>query len=187
APDADAEQADADRPHIIDATIEADIAKRAAEQATAAASKSPSDPDAINGAKRAALDAEAITIPVEPKLIADDITPEAAKTLLAEQSEIGRASCRERAQEPVDAESAEDGIRDFHVTEFRRVLFRSIAKRAAEQATAAASKSPSDPDAINGAKRAALDAEAITIPVEPKLIADDITPEAAKTLLAEQS
>ncbi|HLU27371.1 MAG TPA: DUF3987 domain-containing protein, partial [Glycomyces sp.] len=84
--DAEAELADAIRPQIIEATIEADIAKRAAEQATAAASKSPSDPDAINGAKRAALDAEAITIPVEPKLIADDITPEAAKTLLAEQS-----------------------------------------------------------------------------------------------------
>ncbi|WP_026932259.1 YfjI family protein [Glycomyces tenuis] len=84
--DAEAELADTIRPQIIEAVIEADIAKRAAEQATAAASKSPSDPDAINGAKRAALDAEAIAIPVEPKLVADDITPEAAKSLLAEQS-----------------------------------------------------------------------------------------------------
>jgi hypothetical protein len=84
--DAEAELADAARPAIIEAITEAEIARRAAEQALAVASKNPSDPDAVNNAKTAALDAEAATIPVEPKLIADDITPEAAKSLLAEQS-----------------------------------------------------------------------------------------------------
>ena len=82
---AEAELAEAARPAIIEAATEAEIAKRAAEQALAAASRDPSDPDAANGAKSAAMEAEAITIPVEPKLVADDITPEAAKTLLAEQ------------------------------------------------------------------------------------------------------
>lgn len=84
--EAEAELADAARPAIIEAVTEAEIARRAAEQALAAASKNPSDPDAANGAKSAAMEADEITIPVQPKLVADDITPEAAKSLLAEQS-----------------------------------------------------------------------------------------------------
>ncbi|MCD0442486.1 DUF3987 domain-containing protein [Glycomyces sp. A-F 0318] len=83
--DAEAELAEAARPRIIEAITEAEIAKRAAEQALAVASKNPGDPDAANGAKSAAMEAEAVTIPVAPKLVADDITPEAAKSLLAEQ------------------------------------------------------------------------------------------------------
>ncbi|WP_100448827.1 YfjI family protein [Glycomyces xiaoerkulensis] len=82
----EAELAEAARPAIIEAATEAEIAKRAAEQALAAASKAPDDPEAVNGAKTAAREAEAAAIPVEPKLVADDITPEAAKSLLAEQS-----------------------------------------------------------------------------------------------------
>ncbi|MEU6858559.1 DUF3987 domain-containing protein [Glycomyces sp. NPDC046736] len=83
--DAEAELAEAARPRIIEAITEAEIARRAAEQALAVASKNPGDPDAANGAKSAAREAEEVVIPVAPKLIADDITPEAAKSLLAEQ------------------------------------------------------------------------------------------------------
>lgn len=83
--DAEAELAEAARPRIIEAVTEAEIAKRAAEQALAIASKNPGDPDAANGAKSAAMEADAVRIPVAPKLVADDITPEAAKSLLAEQ------------------------------------------------------------------------------------------------------
>lgn len=84
--DAEAELAEAARPAIIEAITEAEIARRAAEQALAAASKNPSDPDAANGAKSAAMEADQVTVPVQPKLVADDITPEAAKSLLAEQN-----------------------------------------------------------------------------------------------------
>jgi hypothetical protein len=83
--EAEAELAEAARPLIIEAITEAEIAKRAAEQALAVASKNPGDPDAANGAKSAAMEADAVRIPVQPKLVADDITPEAAKSLLAEQ------------------------------------------------------------------------------------------------------
>lgn len=83
--EAEAELAEAARPVIIEAITEAEIAKRAAEQALAVASKNPGDPDAANGAKSAAMEADAVRIPVQPKLVADDITPEAAKSLLAEQ------------------------------------------------------------------------------------------------------
>ncbi|GLI41527.1 hypothetical protein J2S68_000367 [Glycomyces algeriensis] len=83
--EAEAELAEAARPLIIEAITEAEIAKRAAEQALAVASKNPGDPDAANGAKSAAMEADAVRIPVQPKLVADDITPEASKSLLAEQ------------------------------------------------------------------------------------------------------
>ncbi|THV29638.1 YfjI family protein [Glycomyces paridis] len=83
--DAEAELAEAARPRIIEAVTEAEIARRAAEQALAMASKNPGDPDLANGAKSAAREADEATIPVAPKLVADDITPEAAKSLLAEQ------------------------------------------------------------------------------------------------------
>jgi replicative DNA helicase len=83
--DAEAELAEAARPRIIEAITEAEIARRAAEQALAVASKNPDDPDAVNGAKSAAMEADAAQIPVAPKLVADDITPEASKSLLAEQ------------------------------------------------------------------------------------------------------
>ncbi|WP_112133317.1 YfjI family protein [Glycomyces dulcitolivorans] len=84
--DAEAELAEAARPRIIEAATEAEIARRAAEQALAAASKNPGDPDLANGAKSAAREADEVAIPVSPKLVADDITPEAAKSLLAEQA-----------------------------------------------------------------------------------------------------
>ncbi|MQM26637.1 YfjI family protein [Glycomyces albidus] len=83
--DAEAALAEDARPRIIEAVTESEIARRAAEQALAAASKNPGDPDLANGAKSAAREADEITIPVSPKLVADDITPEAAKSLLAEQ------------------------------------------------------------------------------------------------------
>ncbi|WP_335991686.1 DUF3987 domain-containing protein [Glycomyces sp. MUSA5-2] len=83
--DAEATLAEEARPRIIEAVTEAEIARRAAEQALAAASKNPGDPDLANGAKSAAREADEVAVPVSPKLVADDITPEAAKTLLAEQ------------------------------------------------------------------------------------------------------
>ena len=71
------------RPQIIEARTEAEIARRAADKALAAAGQNSNDPDAVTNATSAALEAENVTIPVEPQLLADDITPEAAKTALA--------------------------------------------------------------------------------------------------------
>lgn len=73
------------RPLVIEARTEKAIAVRAAEKALMVASGDASNPDAVNDAKSAARDAEAIRVPAEPVLLADDITPEATKTLLAEQ------------------------------------------------------------------------------------------------------
>lgn len=82
---AETELAEAIRPQIIEARTEAEIARRAADKALAVAGQNSTDPDAVTNATSAALDAENVTIPVEPQLLADDITPEAAKTLLAAQ------------------------------------------------------------------------------------------------------
>ncbi|MGH8876777.1 MAG: YfjI family protein [Stackebrandtia sp.] len=72
---------------IIEAKVSAAAATEAANRATATAGKAHPDQltDALAEATAAAMNAEAITIPVEPQLIADDITPESAATLLAEQ------------------------------------------------------------------------------------------------------
>ncbi|MCC3762467.1 DUF3987 domain-containing protein [Glycomyces sp. TRM65418] len=79
----ESELAEEIRPRIIEAATEADILSRAAEAARIAAAKSGGDPDAMNNAKAAALAAEEITVPVEPRLFADDVTPEMVKTLMA--------------------------------------------------------------------------------------------------------
>ncbi|WP_112134481.1 YfjI family protein [Glycomyces dulcitolivorans] len=71
------------RPRIIEAATEADVLHRAAEAARIAAAKSGGEVDAMNNAKAAALAAEEITVPVEPRLFADDVTPEIVKTLMA--------------------------------------------------------------------------------------------------------
>ncbi|CAM3313683.1 DUF3987 domain-containing protein [Stackebrandtia soli] len=70
---------------IIEARVEKAIAVRAAEQALAAAGKDAGDPDAVNAAKRAAIEAEELVVPAEPRLVTTDATPEATKTLLAQQ------------------------------------------------------------------------------------------------------
>lgn len=71
------------KPKIIESRTEADILNRAAEAARIHASKHAGDPDAVNEAKRAALEAEQFEVPHEPKLFADDVTPEIVKTLMA--------------------------------------------------------------------------------------------------------
>ena len=83
--EAEAALVEAIRPKVIEARTEKAIAVKAAEAALAVAGKNADDPDAVNNAKAAARDAEEIEVPAEPRLIADDITPEATKTLLAEQ------------------------------------------------------------------------------------------------------
>lgn len=71
-----------------EAMMDKEIATKAAEKAKREASQlEPAKRDAkISEAKSAAQQAEAITVPVIPKLLADDITPEAAGSILAEQS-----------------------------------------------------------------------------------------------------
>ncbi|MGI5225729.1 YfjI family protein [Actinoallomurus sp. CA-142502] len=75
------------KPQIIEAEQTRRIAVETAERAahTAAAARSGGSPDALAEATSAALAVDAIQVPVKPRLIADDITPEKAATLLAEQ------------------------------------------------------------------------------------------------------
>jgi replicative DNA helicase len=63
---------------------------------------------------------------------------------------------------------------------------RSIADKAAARAAQAAAADPKDDEKQAEAVAAALLAESITVPVVPRIVADDITPEAAATLMAEQ-
>ncbi|ADD40684.1 DUF3987 domain-containing protein [Stackebrandtia nassauensis] len=74
--DAEAVLAEELRPKVIEART---------EKALAVASNEAGNPDAVNNAKTAAREAEELVVPAEPRLLADDITPEATKTLLAEQ------------------------------------------------------------------------------------------------------
>ncbi|MFG1997693.1 YfjI family protein [Spirillospora sp. NPDC048911] len=75
-------------PHIIEAELARRVAKAAADKAAniAASKTGPGgDPNALVEATDAAMAVDAITIPVKPRLVADDITPEKAASLLAEQ------------------------------------------------------------------------------------------------------
>jgi replicative DNA helicase len=74
-------------PRITEAATELKIAQRDADKlaAQAAGSTGAARDKAQAEAIAAAQMAEAITVPVMPKLVADDITPEAAASLLAEQ------------------------------------------------------------------------------------------------------
>jgi replicative DNA helicase len=74
-------------PQIIQAETERKVAQRDADKLAVKASNTEGDSraDAVANAIAAAQLAEAITVPVMPKLIADDVTPEAAASLLAEQ------------------------------------------------------------------------------------------------------
>jgi hypothetical protein len=76
------------QPLIIEAQLARDVAHAAAEKAkrTAAGSAGPGgDPALMAEAADAAVAAENIAVPHVPRLVADDITPEAAASLLAEQ------------------------------------------------------------------------------------------------------
>jgi replicative DNA helicase len=84
----EAELVDAARPAVVEADLAARVARARAEKAAKAA-ESAATPDArmsaFADASSVALAAEQVTVPVLPRLIADDITPEAAASLLAEQ------------------------------------------------------------------------------------------------------
>jgi replicative DNA helicase len=85
-----AEKALVDRtaPAIVEAELSARVAGKAAEKAAlAAANADPAGRDTLLAeATAAAMNAEAITVPAKPRLVADDITSETAASLLAEQS-----------------------------------------------------------------------------------------------------
>ncbi|BFU47871.1 DUF3987 domain-containing protein [Krasilnikovia sp. MM14-A1004] len=74
-------------PAIIEAGISAKVAGKAAEKAAlAAANADASGRDTLVAeATAAAMNAEAITVPAEPQLVADDVTSETAASLLAKQ------------------------------------------------------------------------------------------------------
>lgn len=90
--DAERFLADAARPTIIAAATERDVALRAAEAATAKAGKATAEGHsaALADAIGAAETAEGMTVPALPRLLADDVTPEAMTSLLAEHG--GRLS-----------------------------------------------------------------------------------------------
>jgi replicative DNA helicase len=80
---------DKTRPVILENETQHRIAQRDAERAAMAATGLDDEErrqEATAAAIAKAQLAEAITIPVMPRLVADDVTPEAAATLLAEQS-----------------------------------------------------------------------------------------------------
>lgn len=84
-----AERALADRvgPQITEAEVARRLAVDVAEKAarTASAARGEAAPEAVAEAQSAALTVEGIKVPVLPRLVADDITPETAASLLSEQ------------------------------------------------------------------------------------------------------
>lgn len=72
------------RAQITEAETQRTIAERKAAHAREAAGRADDDEKTADAVSAAQL-AEAITVPVMPRLVADDVTPEAAATLLAEQ------------------------------------------------------------------------------------------------------
>jgi hypothetical protein len=75
------------RPQIVEAELARKIATRTAELSAAAAAGAPkaSRVEALAEATGDALAVETIIVPTLPRLVADDVTPEAAASLLAEQ------------------------------------------------------------------------------------------------------
>jgi replicative DNA helicase len=73
-------------PAIIEAENAAKVAGKAAEKASLAAANADTGRDTlIAEATAAAMNADAITIPAKPQLVADDVTSETAASLLAQQ------------------------------------------------------------------------------------------------------
>jgi replicative DNA helicase len=73
------------RAAISEAATQRAIAEKVAAKAAQEAAADPKDDGKQAEAIAAARLAEAITVPVVPRIVADDITPEAAATLMAEQ------------------------------------------------------------------------------------------------------
>lgn len=82
--DAEQELTEQVRGEIIEAVMLRDIATKTAEKAMRGAANAPNNKDKTADAIAAARHAEAIAVPVLPRLIADDVTPEAVASLLAE-------------------------------------------------------------------------------------------------------
>lgn len=85
---AEAALVEAARPVVVEAELAARVAHARAEKAAKAAEVATSAEGrmtAFADASSAALAAEELTVPVLPRLVADDITPEAAASLIAEQ------------------------------------------------------------------------------------------------------
>jgi replicative DNA helicase len=76
------------RPAIIEAQTTRDVGEKAAQRAAQAAGQADDQRrDALVAeAISAAMMAEAVVVPTLPRIVADDVTPEAAGSLLAEQS-----------------------------------------------------------------------------------------------------
>jgi len=76
------------KPAIVEAELAARVAGKTAEKAAhAAANADPAGRDTLLAeATAAAMNADAITVPVLPQLVADDVTSEEAASLLAEHS-----------------------------------------------------------------------------------------------------
>ncbi|MGH3322229.1 MAG: YfjI family protein [Streptosporangiaceae bacterium] len=74
-------------PQIVEAELARRVAKGVADKTAHAAAENDSsgDPEALAEATSAAMAVDDITVPVKPRLVADDITPEKAASLLAEQ------------------------------------------------------------------------------------------------------
>jgi replicative DNA helicase len=89
--DAELSMIEKTRPQILEAETQRKVAQKAAEQATTKAGHQDAKVDedkrrsALADAIGAAQMAEAITVPSLPRLVADDVTTEAAASLLAEQ------------------------------------------------------------------------------------------------------
>lgn len=79
--------ATASRPEILDTQVRRQAARDVADKAAMEAARASEDAreEAINYAKAMREMAEAIDVPVVPRLFADDVTPEALASLLAEQ------------------------------------------------------------------------------------------------------
>lgn len=82
---AEAELVEAGSAARLEALTQLEVAQKAADTARSKAGKSNGDPEALADAISASQMAEGITVPPVPRLVADDITPEAAASLLAEQ------------------------------------------------------------------------------------------------------
>jgi hypothetical protein len=82
-----AEKSELDRmsAEIINATTDKQIAEGRARQAATQAAAQPDDAALRQEAMEAALLAEAVTVPVVPRLLCDDATPEALASLMAAQ------------------------------------------------------------------------------------------------------
>ncbi|WP_117198333.1 YfjI family protein [Nocardiopsis sp. TNDT3] len=73
------------KPQIVEAELAREVAAGVAEKAKAKAVSSKGAPDALADASDAAAAIEEITIPVVPQLVADDVTPERAASILCDQ------------------------------------------------------------------------------------------------------